>query len=118
MDTKFSEKYLRLLLDVYRNTPQGEWITPLNPDNITIHFYKFRKRKSDSTRNSICLNKTYSLKELFPCYVRELWYIKERRACYWRYWLSKLFRLKNFVDKADVAMLNANHWLYGGYNGN
>ena len=110
----FTEKSLRLLLDIFvRETEEKQWIIPLNPDNIKIHFCDpWETHIPTLCTKTIKLEAEKNAQDLFPCYIKELWHIKQKREHRWKYWFYRLF----YSDKVDVpanekAELAAN-WLY------
>lgn len=113
MGTVLKEKRLRLLLDEYRlNTIEGDWITPLNPDNIKIVFVNMTKSDVLSlSARTIYLNGAIDSTYLFPCYIRELWYIKQRRECGWKYWIYKIFAPSKIEEPAKEKAELAQNWL-------
>lgn len=110
-----TEKLLRLYLDEFRkNTYEGAWITPLNPDNVKIAFYDLGDWAYGMTVfNTIVLNSKYSAQELFSTLVHELWHLKQRRESPIRYWLFKIpfFRHK-IENSAEEKEQIAEDWLF------
>ena len=112
--TTVKEKRLRLILDQYRRvTSAGEWITPLNPDNIKISFFDgLFSIKSFVLGNTIYLNKLKEAEDLFPCYIKELWHIKQKRQQRWKYWVYLLFNYNQIDEPAQEQYTLARNWLY------
>ena len=108
------ENLLKYTLDVYRKTTiAGDWLTPLNPDNISIEFFRAALHQdSQIVGNTIYLNARHDTKYLFPFYVKELWHIKQKRENRWKYWIYKIFMPWRVNRPAmEQAELAAN-WLY------
>lgn len=113
MGTSLKEKRLRLILDEYRvSTNEGGWITPLNPDNISILFTDTPLTTQSICGNKIILNKNIEAKYLFPCYIKELWHIKQKREHRWKYWFYKIFMPNKINDSANEKEELAKNWLY------
>jgi hypothetical protein len=110
---KHKEKRLRSGLDTYcRDTNEGEWITPLNPDNIPISFFSQKDGKcSQLLGEVIYLNDCYEAKQLFPCYIKELWHIKQKREQRWKYWLYRIFAPRKINNVATEKEILARHWM-------
>ena len=109
----FKEKRLRLLLDEYRlNTAAGEWITPLNPDNIQIEFLDLGEHeKSVVYGKKILLNENYEAKAIFPSLIYELWHLKQKREMPFRFWLySVLYPWKIYIPAREKKSI-AYNWL-------
>jgi hypothetical protein len=109
----FKEKRLRLLLDEYRNTTAaGEWITPLNPDNIKIEFQDLGNFLGMSEgKKKIILNERYESKELFPFLIYKLWHIKQKRKSLLKYWFYKVFNSWKIYLPAREKEAIAEDWL-------
>lgn len=106
-------KRLRLILDTYRNsTAAGNWITPLNPDNISIEFIAMRKPFSVSfNTRTIYLNTQYEVIHTFPYYIQALWEIKQQRSSKLTYWFYKIFKPSRIdIPSSDKATI-ARNWL-------
>lgn len=112
---RLKEKRLRLILDDYKDTTvAGNWIIPLNPDNIKIEFTDMGNNLAKfSGTHTIYLNSNYEVSYLFPCYIRELWYIKQRREHRWRYWFYKLFTPQKINKTATEQATLASNWICG-----
>lgn len=108
------EKMLRLMLDEFRKeTAEGEWITPLNPDNVKIEFRDLGSYAYGmSVGSKIVLNSKYQAVELFSTLVHELWHLKQRREAPVRYWIFKMpfFRHK-LENSAEEKEIFAEDWL-------
>jgi hypothetical protein len=108
----FKEKRLRLYLDEYRlNTVAGEWITPLNPDNIEIEFADLGELKSMLRGKRIFFNLKYEAKDLFPQYVKELWHLKQKRERPIKFLFYKIFNPWNIYIPAKEKEAIAYKWL-------
>jgi hypothetical protein len=115
----FKEKRLRLRLEEYRkNTAAGEWITPLNPDNIQIEFLDLgNHEKSMLYGKKIILNEKYESEELFTSLIYELWHLKQKREMPFRFWLYTLFCPWQIYIPAREKKSIAYNWLTEkGYN--
>lgn len=106
-------KRLKLILDTYtKATAAGDWITPLNPDNISIEFVAMRKPFSVSfDTRTIYFNTQYEVAHIFPYYIKALWEIKQQRASKLTYWFYKLFNPSRIDIPSSDKATTARNWL-------
>jgi hypothetical protein len=113
MARALKEQMLKVILQDYcNNTNEGTWIIPLNPDNIRLEFLPIKRSFSNATNKYIGLPQDIEARDLFPCYIKELWHIKQKREHRWKYWFYKVFKPSKINDSADEKELLAKNWQY------
>lgn len=104
----------KLILDDYQfNTVAGEWITPLNPDNINFEFIDMGLHGTVkiSGRKTIYINNRYEVRNLFPYIIKALWELKQKREAPYCYFLFKLFNPSKIDKPASEKAEIAYNWL-------